>query len=376
MYWTANYKAHGISPFEEEAFVMSVSKDVDILTEIDATLIDDEFFVYTMWRSLLDSNADSLQQLLFLKGILGNRLECNVIKLSLPIDLRNGRLMATQWQTVVDLATELIEREISRVKECGVRVVQWSDVMVEALLLALSPVASEYQFPDSAFNRICSWMQSSCVRSAIGQYLDRQTDDHDAGLLLFTFENNVKRWWKALEVEYIAGILDDIALWLSSVDKQTGNPYSLARSTPLMQPPHLLLPSAISSVVLRIHKRILLPQIMAAYGTWYHQNTTTEFTNSLDVVLASFLDRLEAVCFVHTSTSCNEMPDLYIERTARDVLLALFGLPSATRQLLRIFSRRRTLCLDGKTSRVMQYLMTRTRRREPTYISVAVEGQI
>lgn len=342
---------------------------------MDATLSDDRFVVHTMWSALLEANTDAPNLLRFVKGVLGNRIERATAKLALPVDLRGRGLMVTHWQTVVGLAAELVEREVRRLEDGGAPETQWSDVMVESLLLALCPVPAEYAYPETAFNRICGWLRTTHVRTAVGRYLNAIQDKDKARLLVGVLENNVRRWWMVLDSRYL-DVLNDFVAWASSGDQEAADLRRLMTRAPSTLPSSMVLSTALSHTTLRIHKRVMLPQIMSSYRAYYRHDALPAFPPSLEVSLASFLNRLEAAGFSHGLVSNDGTPGHFVVRTVRDVLLAFFGLQAATRFFLGVFSRRQTLCIDDETAHIMQRLLRRTRSVEPTYISVAVQGEL
>ena len=372
VHWIATCNDRGVSPYEEEAAILTGEKDVDILTQVDATLSDDGFVTQVMWSSLLESNTDAFHLLRFIKGILGNRTERSFTTALLPVDLRNCRLTTSHWHTVVGLATDLLEREIHLSEESGSTESPWSSLMVECLLLILCPVPPGCDYPEAPFSRICRWLQTAHVRTAIGGYFSRDKDNHNAALLLHTLENNVKRWWKVSDSRYL-DILNDVVVWASTTDEKSAELRLLAGQTNSVPYP-MILSGALSYLTLGIHKRVLLPQIMPLYRAWYSSDILPDFPGSLRISLASFLNRLEAAAFSHGLASREVMIDYFVVRTTRDVTLAFYGLPAATQFFLRTFAHRQTLCIHEDTARTVQYLIRRTRSREPSYISVAVQG--
>ena len=366
-----------VSPYEEEAAVFLGEKDVEILIDVDATLSDDKFAVQTMWTLLLESNIDARLLLLFIKGVLCNRTELRLDTLMFPVDLREERLMVTHWQMIVDLASELIERELARIEmDSGSQPDAWSPVLVEALLLILCPIPPNYVYTEVTFQRICTWIQSKPARTALKQHLVYTKKMDRAPLLLDTLEGNAKRWWKVLSGSYI-DILDDVVSWTSYADVEALHLREISAQFHCRPPLLMILSRSVSIKVLRIYKRIILPEAMPTYRAWYHHYTSPGFSPSLDVSLPSFLARLEATAFSHRLLNMDreDTRDYLAVKIVRDILLAFFGLSEATRYFLRVFAHRPTLCYDEQTAHIVQYFLRRTRRSEPSYISVAVEGR-
>lgn len=323
----------------------------------------------------MESGTSAFSLLRYVKGLLANRLDIRLADLSLPVELRGTRLTRPQWQAIVSLAMQLILRELQgQESEPNLQLVTWSAPMVEALCIVLSPASPDYQLPDRAFLDVCFWLSDRRLRQRMRSFLLRHSTPRDstkAELLLVTMERNLRRWWKALDTTYL-DILHDLVSWC---DEGLPTTMSTVPSTIIPTGPQSVsLSGSLSRTVLAIYKRVLSVQCSAAYKAWYEQDASFKLSPSFGTVLGSFFHRLEAECNTHSTTPRTSLYTMFVDRTVRDVLIASLGLSSTTRALVRTFAQRPFLCYDETTSRNLQHFLRRARSREPSYISVAVEG--